>query len=87
MDSKSSNARKMEQFSLQLPASSVPEFDPSTPHDLQFDRQQPPDQDFDRDKTFEFGKFVAREAMLDEEFWVGNHFYWRQYLNHEILWV
>ncbi|KAF3439681.1 hypothetical protein FNV43_RR17959 [Rhamnella rubrinervis] len=71
MDSKSSKTRKMEQLSLQLPASSVPESDPLRPHDLQFDRQQPSDQDFDQDKTFEFGQFVAREAVLDEEFWTA----------------
>lgn len=68
----SSNTRKMEQLSLQLPASSVPEHGSSRQNDLQFDRPQPSDQDFDQEKKFEFGQFVARAAMLDEEFWVGN---------------
>lgn len=65
----------MEQLSLRLPAFSCPENESSRPLDLQFDRIQPSDQHLVDKKKFEFGQFVAREAMLDEEYWVGSQFY------------
>ncbi|KAH7519294.1 hypothetical protein FEM48_Zijuj08G0020700 [Ziziphus jujuba var. spinosa] len=71
MDSKSSNTRKMEELSLRIPASSVPENEPLRPLDLRFDRLQPSDQHLVEHKKFEFGQFVAREAMLDEEYWTA----------------
>ncbi|KAK7388260.1 hypothetical protein VNO78_23071 [Psophocarpus tetragonolobus] len=37
--------------------------------DLNFGRMQPSDQELDPHYRFEFGNFVAREAMLDEEYW------------------
>ncbi|KAI9110177.1 hypothetical protein K1719_018619 [Acacia pycnantha] len=38
--------------------------------DLRFDRLQPSDYELVGDKILEFGQFVAREAVLDEEYWV-----------------
>ncbi|XP_057428825.1 GCN5-related N-acetyltransferase 6, chloroplastic isoform X2 [Lotus japonicus] len=38
---------------------------------LQFDRLQPSDHELVRENRFEFGQFVAREAVLDEEYWTA----------------
>lgn len=54
---------------------SVPQFETFTPSKLKFDRlqQQPQDQVLfiQEKKRFEFGQFVARQALLDEEYWVS----------------
>ncbi|KAK7363301.1 hypothetical protein VNO77_05437 [Canavalia gladiata] len=39
--------------------------------DLHFDRLQSSDQELDPHRTFEFGQYVAREALLDEEYWTA----------------
>jgi hypothetical protein len=67
MDSKkpSSYTRKKEELSV------IPQLESSSaPSDLRFDRLQPSDQELVREKSIEFGQFVAREALLDEEYWV-----------------
>lgn len=47
--------------------------DCSRTSDLRFNRLQPTDKECDcRYKRF-FGRFVAREAFLDEEYWVSLH--------------
>ncbi|KAG9156291.1 hypothetical protein Leryth_009161 [Lithospermum erythrorhizon] len=38
---------------------------------LQFDRLQIPDQELLQENRIELGKFVAREALLDEEYWAS----------------
>ena len=75
MDSKSSEKRKIEEISVQVSSlsSPVPQRELLKAPDLQFDRLQPSEQDLIQEKKLEFGRFVAREAMLDEEYWVGNH--------------
>lgn len=70
MDSKPSHTRKKEELSVQLPNPSTTQFESSTPSDIRFDRLQPSDQDLYPEKRLQFGKFVAREAVLDEEYWV-----------------
>lgn len=50
----------------------IPQVDQLRPEGLRFDRLQPPKSDFVQEDRLEFGKFVAREAILDEEFWVSN---------------
>lgn len=47
-----------------------PQVDQLRPEGLRFDRLQPPEQEFGHEDRLEFGKFVAREAMVDEEYWV-----------------
>lgn len=74
MESKFSHNRKMEELSVELPTPSGPHFDLSRDRALQFNRGQPPDKDLDPDEMLEFGGFIAREAMCDEEFWVSNDF-------------
>ncbi|XP_054806026.1 uncharacterized protein LOC129308721 [Prosopis cineraria] len=39
--------------------------------DLRFDRLQPSDHELVGDNILEFGQFVAREAVLDEEYWTA----------------
>ncbi|KAJ4708741.1 Acyl-CoA N-acyltransferases (NAT) superfamily protein [Melia azedarach] len=71
MDSKSSSTTKKEQLSIQLPTPSFPQTDSLKSSDLKFDRLQPSDEELVQQDRFEFGKFVAREAALDEEYWTA----------------
>ncbi|XVE97899.1 hypothetical protein REPUB_Repub03eG0058600 [Reevesia pubescens] len=71
LDSKSIERVKKEELSIQLRRSSIPQLENSRPSNLRFDRLQPSDEELDQDKKLEFGKFVAREALLDEEFWTA----------------
>ncbi|EXB38949.1 hypothetical protein L484_027384 [Morus notabilis] len=74
MDSKSSEKSKVEKFSVQLPSIPLPVPQRESllrEPDLQFDRLQPSEQDY-HEKKYEFGQFIAREAMLDEEYWEFN---------------
>ncbi|XP_024017161.1 uncharacterized protein LOC21410006 [Morus notabilis] len=73
MDSKSSEKSKVEKFSVQLPSIPLPVPQRESllrEPDLQFDRLQPSEQDY-HEKKYEFGQFIAREAMLDEEYWTA----------------
>ncbi|GLT68027.1 hypothetical protein SLA2020_402900 [Shorea laevis] len=72
MDSKSSSyTRKKEELLVELPKPSIPLLESSTPSDLRFDRLQPSDQELVQEKRVQFGQFVAREAVLDEEYWTA----------------
>ncbi|XVE70708.1 hypothetical protein DITRI_Ditri10aG0092400 [Diplodiscus trichospermus] len=71
MDGKSVERVKKEELSVQLQTSSIPQLENSRQSNLRFDRLQPSDQELNQDKILEFGKFVAREAVLDEEFWTA----------------
>lgn len=71
MDSKSSGTSKKEDLSTQVLRPVVPQLETLGPSDLKFDRLQPSDQELVHHDRFQFGKFVAREAVLDEEYWVG----------------
>ncbi|KAK3040356.1 hypothetical protein RJ639_026761 [Escallonia herrerae] len=68
---KFSQTRKKEEPSLETREKSVSHFEDSTPTNLKFDRLQLPDQDYVQDDKVEFGDFVAREAVLDEEYWTA----------------
>ena len=70
MDSNSST-RKKEEFSIEIQAPSVPQFRTERPSNLQFDQLQPSDEEFNEGSRAEFGPFMARAAVLDEEYWVG----------------
>ncbi|GAV72797.1 Acetyltransf_1 domain-containing protein [Cephalotus follicularis] len=67
-DSKSLYARKKEEVSVQLPA---PAIQTSKPSNLKFDRLQPSDHDLIEVNGLQFGRYVAREAVLDEEYWTA----------------
>ncbi|KAL3004081.1 hypothetical protein AAZX31_08G142400 [Glycine max] len=60
--------KKKKQVSVQLPSLTSPV---STVRfcDLNFGRLQPSDDELDPHNRFEFGNFVARQALLHEEYW------------------
>lgn len=62
--------KKKEELSVQISKPPVPKVETLSSNSLQFDRLQLPDQELVRGNRFEFGQFVAREAVLDEEYWV-----------------
>ncbi|CAL1357319.1 unnamed protein product [Linum trigynum] len=74
MNSGAFQTKKMEELSLPVhhPAAFDPKGDdtPKLP-DLRFDRLQIPEQDLVDVDKMEFGKFVAREALIDEEYWIA----------------
>lgn len=73
INSSSSDTSKKEELSVQISNSPpIPQIDQLRPEGLRFDRLQPPNSEFVQEDRLEFGKFVAREAILDEEFWVSN---------------
>ncbi|XP_010467115.1 PREDICTED: uncharacterized protein LOC104747214 isoform X3 [Camelina sativa] len=63
INSRSSDTSKKEELSVKI-SKPPPQL---RPDGLRFDRLQPAEPEF----GFEFGKFVAREAMLDEEYWTA----------------
>ncbi|KAJ0030267.1 hypothetical protein Pint_13497 [Pistacia integerrima] len=71
MDSKSSGSTEKQDLSIQLQRPLVPQLETLRPSDLKFDRLQPSDQELVDQDRFQFGKFVAREAVLDEEYWTA----------------
>ncbi|RVX05374.1 hypothetical protein CK203_013521 [Vitis vinifera] len=79
MDSNSST-RKKEEFSIEIQAPSVPQFRTERPSNLQFDQLQPSDEEFNEGSRAEFGPFMARAAVLDEEYWTA------AWLRAEIHW-
>ncbi|KAK2974974.1 hypothetical protein RJ640_009133 [Escallonia rubra] len=68
---KCSQTRKKEELSLETREKSVSHFEEATPTNLKFDRLQLPDQNYVQENKVEFGDFVAREAVLDEEYWTA----------------
>ncbi|KAI3701377.1 hypothetical protein L6452_26399 [Arctium lappa] len=71
MNSGSSQGIKKEEISVQLQKDSAYQLQATSQTQLQFDRLQQADQVFVQDKRHEFGQFVAREAVLDEEYWTA----------------
>ncbi|XP_022147601.1 uncharacterized protein LOC111016486 [Momordica charantia] len=72
MDSKSPQTMKKEEISIYLSTPLLlPQSKPSPSDDLQFNRPPPADQDLLHKRRLEFGQFVAREAVLDEELWTA----------------
>lgn len=69
MDS-NSFTKKKEDFSLEIQAPTVPQLTGKS-STLQFDRLQPSEEEFIEGSRVEFGPFVVRAAVLDEEYWVG----------------
>ncbi|KAJ4825234.1 hypothetical protein Tsubulata_035455 [Turnera subulata] len=71
MSSGSFKTRKKEELSVQVPALSIPQCETQRLPDLRFDRLQIPEKELIHEDKLEFGNFVAREAMIDEEFWTA----------------
>lgn len=71
MDSKPSQKGNKENTSLNVPEGLVSSPEPAKMSNLQFDRLQPPKEACREDSRLDFGKFTAREAVLDEEYWVS----------------
>lgn len=69
----SSTKKKMEELSVEVVREPpIPLVKTSTaPSDLRFDRLQTPDQGLKPGEKLEFGQFVARDAMVDEEYWTA----------------
>ncbi|WJX24334.1 N-terminal methionine N(alpha)-acetyltransferase NatE [Trifolium repens] len=66
------NLKKKDEFSVKLSMTAVRKLDENlSSNGLQFDRLQPLDPELVRENRFEFGQFVAREAVLDEEYWTA----------------
>ncbi|KAL5098333.1 hypothetical protein RYX36_002660 [Vicia faba] len=69
------NKKKKEELSvsMEVSISSIPKVEEGTLRSdgLRFDRLQPSDYELVRERRFEFGQFVARDAVLDEEYWTA----------------
>ncbi|KAF7837939.1 Acyl-CoA N-acyltransferase [Senna tora] len=88
---------KMKNSKEELSISMPPAFDKVETRrsdDLRFDRLQPSDRELVGDSIFEFGQFVARQAMVDEEYWAAAWLraenYWENptcELGHEIRFI
>ncbi|GMP36872.1 hypothetical protein CsSME_00008836 [Camellia sinensis var. sinensis] len=63
-----SETNKKEEFSVENQKLSIPQ-SKTSPLNLNFNRLQPFDQEIIQEDRIGFGQFVAREALLDEEFW------------------
>ncbi|KAM7517533.1 hypothetical protein LguiB_016495 [Lonicera macranthoides] len=74
MNPQSSQRKNREELSTELQKLSFPHLNGSAiPSELRFNRLQPAKQVSIREHKIEFGDFVVREAVLDEEFWVSNN--------------
>ncbi|XP_030448495.1 uncharacterized protein LOC115671167 isoform X1 [Syzygium oleosum] len=73
MDSESSIMGKVKELSGQfIAALPTPQIDTTkSSSNLRFDRLQQLDRELSRENIHEFGQFVAREALLDEEYWTA----------------
>uniref|UniRef100_A0A5B6ZA95 N-acetyltransferase domain-containing protein n=1 Tax=Davidia involucrata TaxID=16924 RepID=A0A5B6ZA95_DAVIN len=71
MNSNSSQTRKREELSIELQKHTIPQLETASHSSLQFDRLQPSEQELIQENRLEFGQFVSREAVLDEEFWTA----------------
>ncbi|KAI8017126.1 putative N-acetyltransferase san [Camellia lanceoleosa] len=65
-----SETNKKEEFSVENQKLSIPQ-SKTSPLNLHFNLLQPFDQEIIQEDRIEFGQFVAREALLDEEFWTA----------------
>ncbi|KGN66295.1 uncharacterized protein LOC101207838 [Cucumis sativus] len=72
MDYKSHQTMKKEEVSIQISTPLLlPKLKPLAWSGLQFDRPPPDDEDLIHLRKLEFGQFVAREAVIDEELWTA----------------
>ncbi|KAF9614699.1 hypothetical protein IFM89_019827 [Coptis chinensis] len=66
-----SQSQRQEDFSMELQNPAISQLQTSTPSDMQFDRIQTSDKECDVTHKIEFGQYVARAAIVDEEFWTA----------------
>ncbi|CAN7048423.1 unnamed protein product, partial [Brassica oleracea var. botrytis] len=66
INSRSSETTKKDELSVK-----IPQVDQLRSEGLRFDRLQPPEHELFQQDRLDFGKFVAREAILDEEYWTA----------------
>uniref|UniRef100_M4DFB0 N-acetyltransferase domain-containing protein n=1 Tax=Brassica campestris TaxID=3711 RepID=M4DFB0_BRACM len=66
INSRSSDTTKKDELSVK-----IPQVDQLRSEGLRFDRLQPPEHELFQQDRLDFGKFVAREAILDEEYWTA----------------
>lgn len=87
-NSSSSQTSKEMKSSEELQNVSVPQIAPAlAPLELQFDRLQLQDEVLFQENRLEFGQFVARAALLDEEYWVRSRmFFLLLYIMIHINW-
>ncbi|XP_059634744.1 GCN5-related N-acetyltransferase 6, chloroplastic [Cornus florida] len=71
LNSKSFLTSTKEELSIQPRKLSATPLETITTSNLRFDRLQPSDEEFIQENRFEFGNFVAREPLIDEEFWTA----------------
>ncbi|XAR67193.1 Peptide alpha-N-acetyltransferase [Bertholletia excelsa] len=62
---------KKEELILEHQKPAIPQFERVSHSSLHFNQLQPLDQELVQENTIEFGQFVARKAMLDEEYWTA----------------
>ncbi|KAL1363656.1 uncharacterized protein LOC107479132 isoform X1 [Arachis duranensis] len=65
------NLKKKEELCVQHLRPPIPKTENLGSKNLRFERLQPSDQEVAQGNRFEFGEFVAREAVLDEEYWTA----------------
>lgn len=70
MDLEDTETAKRKEISVQVPAPPIPECNTLRTSGLQFNRLQPVE--INQENSKEFGQYIAREAVLDEEYWVGD---------------
>ncbi|CAN1147956.1 hypothetical protein LINPERPRIM_LOCUS37810 [Linum perenne] len=69
MDFGSFQTKKREELSIHRNLPTALNEDTTRLPDLRFDRLQIPEKDLVCENKLEFGQFVAREALIDEEYW------------------
>ncbi|OWM74415.1 hypothetical protein CDL15_Pgr013319 [Punica granatum] len=70
-ESKPAQPKETEDLSLPKPLPPPHRLDGQKSFGLQFNRLQPLEKDFVQQNRLEFGQFMAREALLDEEYWTA----------------
>lgn len=83
MDSKPSQKGNKENTSSNIPKDLVSSQETAKMSNLQFDKLQPPKEACREDRRLDFGNFTAREAVLDEEYWVSCNDQTSVYIVHE----
>ncbi|CAN1337895.1 hypothetical protein LINPERPRIM_LOCUS37810 [Linum perenne] len=71
MDFGSFQTKKREELSIHRNLPTALNEDTTRLPDLRFDRLQIPEKDLVCENKLEFGQFVAREALIDEEYWAA----------------
>ncbi|KAK4756889.1 hypothetical protein SAY87_007016 [Trapa incisa] len=69
---KPAHMKKTEGLSLRVGHPPAPQFNRQRSLSLSFNRLKPPEKDLVQKERHEFGQFIAREALLNEEYWVGS---------------